>query len=68
MRTLTALLLLVVLAVAVALCVQNDEGITLTLFAWSVAAPLWLIAVGGYVLGTLSGWAIAGFLKRSWGA
>ena len=66
MRTLTALLLLAVLAVAVTLCVQNDEGITLTLFAWSVVAPLWLIAAGGYVLGMLSGWGIAGILKRSW--
>lgn len=66
MRTLIAFLLLVALAVAVTLCVQNDGGITLTLFAWSVVAPLWLVVVGGYVLGMLSGWGIAGLLKRSW--
>ncbi len=66
MRALAALFLIGVIGLAVVLCVQNDEGITLTLFAWSLVTPLWVLAAVGYVLGMFSGWAIAGFLKRSW--
>lgn len=66
MRGLIALFLLVFAAVVVTLCVQNDENITLTLLAWNIIAPLWLVAVAAYVLGMLSGWGVAGSLKRSW--
>lgn len=66
MQTIVTVFLLVLSSVVVILCVQNDEWVTLTLLAWSVVTPLWLVAVVGYALGMLSGWGVAGFLKRSW--
>ena len=51
---------------AVALCLQNVGYVHLTLLAWAVEVPVYLVAVTGYLLGTLTGWAVAGCLKRSW--
>ena len=66
MRSLVALFLIVFIGVAVILCVQNVESVNLTLLAWPVMAPLWLIVVAAYLLGMLSGWGFMGLLKRSW--
>ena len=66
MRSLVALFLIVFIGVAVFLCVQNVESVNLTLLAWPVIAPLWLIVVAAYLFGMLSGWGFMGLLKRSW--
>ena len=66
MRSLVALFLIVFIGVAVFLCVQNVESVNLTLLAWPVMAPLWLIVVTAYLFGMLSGWGFMGLLKRSW--
>ena len=66
MRGLAIIFLLVFFGVAVALCLQNVGYVHLTLLAWTVETPVYLVAVTGYLLGTLTGWAVAGFLKRSW--
>ena len=66
MRGLAALLLIGLLGLVVVLCVQNVEVITLTFLAWTVAVPVWLVVVSGYLLGMFSGWGVAGLLKRSW--
>ena len=66
MRSLVALFLIVFISVAVFLCVQNVESVNLTLLAWPVVAPLWLVVVAVYLLGMLSGWGLMGLLKRSW--
>jgi uncharacterized integral membrane protein len=66
MRSLVALFLIVFVSVAVFLCVQNVESVNLTLLAWPVMAPLWLVVVAAYLFGMLSGWGIVGLLKRSW--
>ena len=66
MRSLVALFLIVFIGVAVFLCVQNVESVNLTLLAWPVMAPLWLMVVAAYLFGMLSGWGFMGLLKRSW--
>ncbi|MDB5312366.1 MAG: hypothetical protein JWO38_6568 [Gemmataceae bacterium] len=66
MRGLSLLLLLGVFGAVVALGAQNDEGVTLTFLAWSVTASMWMVVAAGYLLGMLSGWALAGVLRRSW--
>jgi uncharacterized membrane protein YciS (DUF1049 family) len=66
MRALSLLLLLAVFGAIVVLGAQNGESVTLTFLAWSVTAYLWMVAAAGYLLGMLSGWALAGALKRSW--
>jgi uncharacterized integral membrane protein len=65
-RGVAIVFLLVFFGVAVALCLQNVGYVNLTLLAWSVETPVYLVAVIGYFLGTLTGWAVAGLLKRSW--
>ena len=66
MRSLVALFLIVFISVAVFLCSQNVDSVNLTLLAWPVVAPLWLLVVAVYLLGMLSGWGFMGLLKRSW--
>ena len=66
MRGLAICFLLVFFGAAIALCAQNVGSVNLTLFAWVVETPLYLVVVIGYLLGTLTGWGVAGFLKRSW--
>jgi uncharacterized integral membrane protein len=66
MRSLVALFLIVFFSVAVFLCVQNVDSVNLTLLAWPIIAPLWLVVVAAYLLGMLSGWGFMGLLKRSW--
>ena len=65
-RGLAIIFLIVFFGVAVALCLQNVGYVNLTLLAWTVETPVYLVAVTGYLLGTLTGWAVAGALKRSW--
>jgi uncharacterized integral membrane protein len=66
MRGLAIVFLLVLLALGVVFCVQNDGSVHLTLLAWAVEAPLYVLAAVGYLLGALTGWGVAGFVKRSW--
>jgi uncharacterized integral membrane protein len=66
MRGLAIGFLLVFFGAAIALCAQNAGSVNLTLFAWTVEAPMYLVGVIGYLLGTLTGWGVAGALKRSW--
>ncbi|MBA4190377.1 MAG: DUF1049 domain-containing protein [Planctomycetaceae bacterium] len=66
MRSLIAFFLLVFFAVITLLCFQNDQEVTLTVLAWHLVTPVWLVAVTGYILGMLTGWGVAGSLARSW--
>ena len=65
-RGLAILILLVFFGFAVGLCLQNVSYVNIALLAWTVEAPVYLVAVTGYLLGTLTGWGVAGLLKRSW--
>jgi uncharacterized integral membrane protein len=66
MRGLAIVFLLAFIGGAGALCLQNVDYVNLTLLAWTIEVPVYLVAVTGYLLGTLTGWAVAGCLKRSW--
>ena len=66
MRALSLILLLIMFGAVVALGTQNEETVTLNFFTWSITTQLWAIVAGGYVLGTLSGWAFTSVLMRSW--
>ena len=65
-RGVAIIFLLAFSGAAIALCVQNVGSVTLTLLAWTVETPMYLVAVTGYLIGTLTGWGVAGLLKRSW--
>ena len=66
MRGLAIVFLLAFVGVAVTLCLQNVGYVGLTVLAWTGEVPVYLVAVTGYLLGTFTGWAVAGALKRSW--
>jgi len=66
MRGLAIVFLLAFVGGAVTLCVQNLGDVNITVLAWTIEVPMYLVAVTGYLLGTLTGWAVAGALKRSW--
>jgi uncharacterized membrane protein YciS (DUF1049 family) len=66
MRVLSLLLLVAVFGAIAALGAQNGDSVTLTFLAWSVTAYVWMVAAAGYLLGMLTGWALAGALRRSW--
>lgn len=65
-RGIAILFLLVFFGFAVGLCLQNVGNINITLLMWTVETPVYLVAVTGYLLGMLTGWGVAGLLKRSW--
>lgn len=66
MRGLAIVFLLAFFGAAVVLCLQNVGDVRLTMLSWTVEVPLSFVVVTGYLLGTLTGWAVADFLKRSW--
>jgi uncharacterized integral membrane protein len=66
MRGLAIVFLLAFFGLGLAFCVQNVGSVPITLLAWTVEAPLYALAVAGYLLGALTGWGVAGFVKRSW--
>jgi uncharacterized integral membrane protein len=49
MRFFASLCFFAVLGAAAILCAQNVESVNLHLLTWTVLAPLWLVAAGGYV-------------------
>ena len=58
MRGLAICFLLVFFGAAIVQWAQNVESVNLTLFAWVVEPPLYLVVVIGYLLGTLTGWGL----------
>lgn len=66
MRGLAIVFLLAFVGTAVTLCVQNLGAVNVAVLAWTIEVPVYVVAATGYLLGTLTGWAVAGALKRSW--
>ena len=66
MRTLSFLFLVFLVAVLAVLAIENNHPSTVAAWKWQWELPFPLLAVGIYVLGMLSGWALLGVVKRSW--
>ncbi len=65
MRFLQAVLLLAIIAVVVAFGLQNNEMLTVELFAWAAKAPISVVVAIAYALGMLTGWTVLAFVRRS---
>jgi uncharacterized integral membrane protein len=58
-----AVLLLVVVAI---FSIQNLEAIDVSFFVWSMSVPKFLLILGTYVLGTVSGWGLVELAKQAY--
>ncbi len=65
MRFLQATLFFLFLAAVGIFALQNNELIAVKFLTWGVSAPISVLVVGVYVLGTLSGGALSGFVRSS---
>jgi uncharacterized integral membrane protein len=66
MRWVYLVLLLVVVAIAVAFCIENQANTTVKIFRQSFSAPLSVFFVAVYLLGMWSGGTVVGFLKLAY--
>lgn len=58
--------LLVLFAVAVLVfCVQNLETVAVRFLGWGISVPMPVLIVIVYLLGTVSGWGVFSFVRRS---
>jgi len=65
MRLLSLFVLLAIMVLVVLFGMQNDQGVALHFFDWSITTTLVLLVAGIYFLGMLSGWTVIGSLRRS---
>ena len=66
MRVFSFLFLILLVAALGVLAYENNHATTISLWKWSWDLPFPLVAVGLYVLGMFTGWALIGAVKRSW--
>jgi putative membrane protein len=57
-----AVLLLVVVVI---FSIQNLEAIDVSFLFWSMSVPKFLLILGTYVLGTVSGWGLVELVKQA---
>jgi len=57
-----AVLLLVVVVI---FSIQNLEAIDVSFLVWSMSVPKFLLILGTYVLGTVSGWGLVELVKQA---
>ncbi len=65
MRFLQGVLLLAIVVVVVAFALQNNELLSVELFAWAAKAPISVVVAVAYALGMLTGWTVLAFARRS---
>jgi uncharacterized integral membrane protein len=58
-------LLIVLLAAVLTFILQNWQFVPMKFLGLGVTAPLGVLALGAYLLGMLSGWAVFSFVGRS---
>lgn len=56
--------LIVAVGVFLTFVLQNTDAVDMRFLRWKFQSPLWLLCLGIYVLGMLSGWAVFSFLGR----
>jgi uncharacterized integral membrane protein len=66
MRYLQAVLFLAFLAAIGIFAIQNRNVITVNFLNWNLSQPVAMLSVAVHVLGMFSGWAVLGFLRRSY--
>ena len=64
MRYIKGALAIIVLAVIVIFAVQNLEAIKVSFLSWSMNVPKFLVIIGNYVLGMITGAWLFDFLKH----
>jgi putative membrane protein len=58
-------LAVLLLIVVVIFSMQNLEAIDVAFLVWSMSVPKFLVILGTYVLGTVSGWGLVELLKQA---
>ncbi len=65
MRYLQAFVFVLFLIIVLIFAVQNMPTVQVRFLQFEATMPKSLLAVGAYILGTVSGWSVYGFIKRS---
>jgi lipopolysaccharide assembly protein A len=58
-------ILLVFLGAILVFAWQNNQTVTISFLKWGLTAPNALVIVAVYLLGTLTGWTVVSYLRRS---
>ncbi len=66
MRTISLILMLVLLVALGILAYENNRTTTLNAFQWSWDLPFPAVIAGSYLLGMLTGWSLVAWMRRSW--
>ena len=64
MRYIKGALSIIVLAAIVVFSIQNLEAINVSFLSWSMNVPKFLVIIGNYVLGMITGAWLFDFLKH----
>ena len=64
MRHIKGALSIIVLAAIAVFAIQNLEAIDVSFLSWSVKVPKFLVIIGNYVLGMITGAWLFDFLKH----
>lgn len=65
MRFVYIALLVVFAAVIVVFSLQNAQAVTVSFLGWSARLPQFVVVIGAYLLGMVSGGTAAGILRQS---
>jgi len=65
MRFIQAVLLVAFLGAILIFAWQNNQTVTISFLNWGITAPNALVIVAVYLLGTLTGWTVVSYLRRS---
>jgi uncharacterized integral membrane protein len=65
MRFIQAVLLVAFLGAILIFAWQNNQTVTIAFLNWGITASNALVIVAVYLLGTLTGWTVVSYLRRS---
>ena len=65
MHIVTSVLAAIALIAIIIFSVQNLESDSVSFLTWSVEIPKFLVVIGAYLLGMVSGWGLFDLFKRS---
>jgi lipopolysaccharide assembly protein A len=64
MRYVTGALAIVALVAIAIFSIQNLEAVEVSFLAWSIDISKFLVIIGTYLLGMITGWGLVDLLKR----
>ena len=64
MRYVTTALAAVALLAVIVFSVQNLQSVDVSFLAWSMNTPTFVVVLGSYLLGMVSGWGLVELIKK----